>query len=214
MELSLGTKFDFFGFDFHVIPPFELQIKNDEKKNLLILPMGHDTNIYLRKNCKKVMNINSIINDALDMNDGNIILACEYKLILVDIKNYKIEYEVECPQIEEELEFTIPHTFRDIFEFKNNLFITISGHSDQSDNDYLVSIWNYDLNKSNKIEKVQCLKFNEYYLMLDKENLLIMNKDLSIIQLSIKEKKGKAKNAIETTTVSEYNKKYKKKKNK
>ena len=32
LELSLGTKFNFFGFDFHVIPPFELQIKNAEKK--------------------------------------------------------------------------------------------------------------------------------------------------------------------------------------
>ena len=32
LELSLGTKFNFFGFDFHVTPPFELRIKNDEKK--------------------------------------------------------------------------------------------------------------------------------------------------------------------------------------
>ena len=38
------------------------------------------------------MNINSSINNALDMKDGNIILACVEKLALIDINTYKIEY--------------------------------------------------------------------------------------------------------------------------
>ena len=211
LQLSLDTKFNFWGLDFHIAPPFELRIKNNEKNNLLIFPIN-DTNIYLRKNFKKVMSIDSIINDAIDMNDGNIILESDDKLILVNINNYKIEFEVECPQIKEELEISFPHVFYDIFEFKNNLFITISGFHNQNGHNYLLSIWNYDSNKSNIIENVQCLKFDEYFFMLDKENLLIIDDDSSIIQLNIKEKKGKAKNGIEITTISEFNKKNKKKK--
>ena len=48
--------------------------------------------------------------------------------------------------------------------------------------------------------------------MMDKEKLLIMDVDNSIIQLSIKKIKEKSKNIIETTTVSNFNKKRKKKK--
>ena len=212
LEFSFGTNFNFFGFDYHITPPFELKIEKNENNNLLILPMGNDTNIYLRNGFKNVMNINSSINDALDMKDGNIILACEEKLLLVDIKTYNIEYEVECPQIEEDLKYLSPHSFCDIFEFKDNIFITISGYSNQSDNSYLLSVWNYNFNKNNKIENVQSLKFDDYTLMLDKEKLLIMSTEESIIQLSIKEIKGKAKNIVKTTTESEFNKKKKKKK--
>ena len=50
--------------------------------------------------------------------------------------------------------------------------------------------------------------------MLDKEKLIIMDNDESIIQLSIKEIKGKAKNIVKTTTESEFNKNKKKKKKK
>ena len=214
LEFSLDTQFNFFGFDYQITPPFELKIKKNEKKNLLILPMGNDTNIYLRNDFKKVMNINSTINDALDMKDGNIILASEEKLILVNIKTYKNEYEVECPQIEEDLKYLSPHSFRDIFEYKDNIFISISGYSNQSDNSFLLSVWNYNLNKINKIEKVQCLKFDDYALMLDKSNLLIMEYDGPIIQLSIKEIKGKSKDIVKTTTESEFNKNKKKKKTK
>ena len=214
LQFSFDTKFNFFGFDYHITPPFEVKIEKNENNNLLILPMGNNTNIYLRNNFKKVMNINSSINDALDMKDGNIILACEEKLALVDVKTYKIEYEVECPQIEDDLKYLAPHSFCDIFEFKDNIFITISGYHNQSDNSYLLSIWNYNLNKNNKIENVQSLKFNDYTLMLDKEKLLIMDKYESIIQLSIKDIKEKAKNIVKTTTESEFNKNKKKKKKK
>jgi hypothetical protein len=31
LELTLGTKFEFFGLDFHVTPPFEIQLKNEKK---------------------------------------------------------------------------------------------------------------------------------------------------------------------------------------
>ena len=68
------------------------------------------------------------------------------------------------------------------------------------------------MNKNNKIENVQSLKFNDYTLMLDKEKLLIMDNDESIIQLSIKDIKEKAKNIVKTTTESEFNKNKKKKK--
>ena len=214
LEFSFNTKFDFFGFDDHVTPPFELKIEKNENNNLLILPMGNDTDIYLRNGFKKVMNINSSINDALDMKDGNIILACQEKLILVDITTYKIGYEVECPQIEEELKYGDFHSFYDIFEFKDDIFITISGHYNQADNSYLLSIWNYSLNRNNKIENVQCLKFDDYNLMLDKEKLLILDDNESIIQLNIKETKGKAKDIVKTTTESEFNKNKKKKKTK
>ena len=118
LEFSVETNFSFYGFDWKITPPFEIKIKKNEKNNLLVFPMGNDTNIYLRNGFKKVMNINSSINDALDMKDGNIVFACEEKLILVDIKTYKIEYEVECPQIEEELEYGDFHSFYDIFEYK------------------------------------------------------------------------------------------------
>ena len=212
LEFSFNTEFNFFGFDDHVTPPFELKIEKNENNNILILPMGNDTDIYLRNGFKKVMNINSSINDALNMKDGNIILACRRNLILVDIKTYKIEYEVECPQIEEEIQYGDFHSFYDIFEFKNNIFITISGHYNQADNSYLLSVWNYDINKKNKIENVQCLKFDDYNLMLDKEKLLILDTEDSVIQLSIKEIKGKAKNIVNITTESEFNKNKKKKK--
>ena len=212
LEFSFNTEFNFFGFDDHVTPPFELKIEKNENNNILILPMGNDTDIYLRNGFKKVMNINSSINDALNMKDGNIILACRRNLILVDIKTYKIEYKVECPQIEEEIQYGDFHSFYDIFEFKNNIFITISGHYNQADNSYLLSVWNYDINKKNKIENVQCLKFDDYNLMLDKEKLLILDTEDSVIQLSIKEIKGKAKNIVNITTESEFNKNKKKKK--
>ena len=180
MESSFGTKFNFFGFDFHVTPPFEIQLKN-EKNNLLVFPMeSNKTNIYLRNSFKNVMKVDSNINDALDMEDGNIILACEEKLSLVRLNNYKVEYE--------------------------------SGLSNHTDNRFLVSFWNYNFSKKDKLENIQCLKFDEYYQMIDKENLLIMDDDNSIIQLSFKKIKGKAKNIVETTTVSEFNKKRKKKK--
>ena len=214
LEFSVETNFSFYGFDWKITPPFEIKIKKNEKNNLLVFPMGNDTNIYLRNGFKKVMNINSSINDALDMKDGNIVLACEEKLILVDIKTYKIEYEVECPQIEEELEYGDLHSFYDIFEFKNDVFITISGHYNQADNSYLLSVWNYNINRNNKIENVQCLKFDDYNLMLDKEKLLILDTKESVIQLSIKEIKRKAKNIVNITTCSEFNKNKKKKKNK
>ena len=214
LEFSIETNFSFYGFDWKITPPFEIKIKKNEKNNLLVFPMGNDTNIYLRNGFKKVMNINSSINDALDMKDGNIVLACEEKLILVDIKTYKIEYEVECPQIEEELEYGDFHSFYDIFEFKNDIFITISGHYNQADNSYLLSVWNYNINRNNKIENVQCLKFDDYNLMLDKEKLLILDTKESVIQLSIKEIKRKAKNIVNITTCSEFNKNKKKKKNK
>lgn len=214
LEFSIETNFSFYGFDWKITPPFEIKIKKNEKNNLLVFPMGNDTNIYLRNGFKKVMNINSSINDALDMKDGNIVLACEEKLILVDIKTYKIEYEVECPQIEEELEYGDLHSFYDIFEFKNDVFITISGHYNQADNSYLLSVWNYNINRNNKIENVQCLKFDDYNLMLDKEKLLILDTKESVIQLSIKEIKRKAKNIVNITTCSEFNKNKKKKKNK
>ena len=42
--------------------------------------------------------------------------------------------------------------------------------------------------------------------MMDKEKLLIMDDDNSIIQLNIKKIKVKAKNIVETTTVSNFNK--------
>jgi len=158
------------------------------------------------------MNINSSINDALDMKDGHIILVCEEKLILVNVKTYKIEKEVECPQTEDDLKYLAPHSFFDIFKFKDNIFITISGFHNATDNSYLLSIWNYNFNKINKIENIQCLKFDDYYLMLDKEKLLIMDNNDSIIQLSIKEIKGKAKNIVNITTESEFNKNKKKKK--
>ena len=214
LEFSVETNFSFYGFDWKITPPFEIKIKKNEKNNLLVFPMGNDTNIYLRNGFKKVMNINSSINDALDMKDGNIVFACEEKLILVDIKTYKIEYEVECPQIEEELEYGDLHSFYDIFEFKNDVFITISGHYNQADNSYLLSVWNYNINRNNKIENVQCLKFDDYNLMLDKEKLLILDTKESVIQLSIKEIKRKAKNIVNITTCSEFNKNKKKKKNK
>lgn len=213
LESSIGTKFNFFGFDFHITPPFELQLKN-EKNNLLIFPMdSFKTNIYLRNNFKNVMNVNSIINDALDMEDRNIILACQEKLSLVNLNTYKVEYEVECPQIESDLIYNNLHTFYDIFTFKGNIFVTISGLSNHTDNTFLISFWNYNSFKKKKFEIIQCLKFNEYYLMIDKEKLLIMDyDDDSIIQLSIKEKKGKVKDIVETTTESDFNKKRKKKK--
>lgn len=214
LEFSVETKISFYGFDWKITPPFEIKIKKNEKNNLLVFPMGNDTNIYLRNGFKKVMNINSSINDALDMKDGNIVFACEEKLILVDIKTYKIEYEVECPQIEEELEYGDYHSFYDIFEFKNDIFITISGHYNQADNSYLLSVWSYNINRNNKIENVQCLKFDDYNLMLDKEKLLILDTKESVIQLSIKEIKRKAKNIVNITTYSEFNKNKKKKKNK
>ena len=212
LEFSFNTEFNFFGFDDHVTPPFELKIEKNENNNILILPMGNDTDIYLRNGFKKVMNINSSINDALDMKDGHIILVCEEKLILVNAKTYKIEKEVECPQTEDDLKYLAPHSFFDIFKFKDNIFITISGFHNATDNSYLLSIWNYNFNKINKIENIQCLKFDDYYLMLDKEKLLIMDNNDSIIQLSIKEIKGKAKNIVKTTTESEFNKNKKKKK--
>jgi len=212
LEFSFNTEFNFFGFDDHVTPPFELKIEKNENNNILILPMGNDTDIYLRNGFKKVMNINSSINDALDMKDGHIILVCEEKLILVNVKTYKIEKEVECPQTEDDLKYLAPHSFFDIFKFKDNIFITISGFHNATDNSYLLSIWNYNFNKINKIENIQCLKFDDYYLMLDKEKLLIMDNNDSIIQLSIKEIKGKAKNIVKTTTESEFNKNKKKKK--
>ena len=212
LESSFGTKFNFFGFDFHVTPPFEIQLKS-EKNNLLVFPMdSNKTNIYLRNSFKNVMNVHSKINDALDMEDGNIILACEEKLCLVRSNTYKVEYEVECPQIEEDLIYYYPHEFHDIFVFKDNIFVTISGLSNHTDNRFLVSFWNYNFSKKDKLENIQCLKFDEYYQMIDKENLLIMDDDNSIIQLSFKKIKGKAKNIVETTTVSEFNKKRKKKK--
>ena len=213
LEFSVEIKFSFYGFDWKITAPFEIKIEKNEKNNLLVFPMGgSDTDIYLRNGFKKVMNINSSINDALNMKDGNIILACRRNLILVDIKTYKIEYEVECPQIEEEIQYGDFHSFYDIFEFKNNIFITISGHYNQADNSYLLSVWNYVINKKNKIENVQCLKFDDYNLMLDKEKLLILDTEDSVIQLSIKEIKGKAKNIVKTTTESEFNKNKKKKK--
>ena len=212
LEFSFGTNFNFFGFDYHITPPFEVKIEKNENNNLLILPMGNNTNIYLRNNFKKVMNINSSINDALDMKDGNIILACEEKLALVDVKTYKIEYEVECPQIEDDLKYLAPHSFFDIFKFKDNIFITFSGFHNATDNSYLLSIWNYNFDKINKIENIQCLKFDDYYLMLDKEKLLILDTKESVIQINIKEIKGKAKNIVKTTTESEFNKNKKKKK--
>ena len=214
LEFSFATQFDFFGFDYHITPPFEIKIEKNENNNLLIIPKGNNTNIYLRKSFKNVMNINALINDALDMKDGNIILACEEKLVLVDIKSYKIEYEAECPQIEDDLKYLAPHSFCDIFDFKDNLFITISGYHNETDNSYFLTVWNYELNKNNKIENVQSLKFDDYNLMLDKEKLIIMDNDESIIQLSIKEIKGKAKNIVKTTTESEFNKNKKKKKKK
>ena len=84
--------------------------------------------------------------------------------------------------------------------------------SNHTDNRFLVSFWNYNFSKKDKLENIQCLKFDEYYQMIDKENLLIMDDDNSIIQLNFKKIKGKAKNIVETTTVSEFNKKRKKKK--
>ena len=48
--------------------------------------------------------------------------------------------------------------------------------------------------------------------MLDKEKLLILDTEDSVIQLSIKEIKGKAKNIVNITTESEFNKNKKKKK--
>jgi hypothetical protein len=212
LELTLGTKFEFFGFDFHVIPPFEIQLKN-EKSNLLIFPMERNkTNIYLRNIFKNVMNVDSNINDALDMEDENIILACEEKLLLINLKAYNVEYEVECPQIESDLIYYYPHSFYDIFAFKDNIFITISGLSNHTDNRYLISFWNYNSSKNDKLEIIQCLKFDEYSLMMDKEKLLIMDVDNSIIQLNIKKIKVKAKNIVETTTVSNFNKNRKKRK--
>lgn len=212
LELTLGTKFNFFGFDFHITPPFEIQIKN-EKNNLLIFPMEiNKTNIYLRNSFKNVMNVDSNINDALDLEDENIILACEDKLLLVNLKTYNVEYEVECPQIEDDLIYYYPHSFYDIIAFKDNIFTTISGLSNHTDNRFLISFWNYNCSKNDKLEIIQCLKFDEYYLMIDKENLLIMDDDNSIIKLSVKKIKGKAKNIIETTTVSNFNRKRKKKK--
>ena len=212
LQLTLGTKFDFFGFDFRVTPPFEIQLKN-EKNNLLVFPMERNkTNIYLRYSFKNVMNIDSNINDALDMEDENIILACEEKLLLVNLKAYKVEYEVECPQIEDDLIYYYPHSFYDIFIFKDNIFVTISGLSNHTDNRFLMSFWNYNSSKKDKLEIIQCLKFDEYNLMMDKEKLLIMDDDNSIIQLTIKKIQEKAKNIIETTTVSKFNKKRKKKK--
>ena len=213
LEFSVETNFSFYGFDWKITPPFEIKIVKNEKKNLLVFPMrGRDTNIYLRYGFQKVMNINSPINDALDMKDGNIILACREELILVDITTYKIEYKVECPQIEEELKYGDFHSFYDIFEFKNDIFITISGHYNQADNSYLLSVWNYNLNRNIKIENVQCLKFDDYNLMLDKEKLLILDTKESVIQINIKEIKGKAKNIVNITTESEFNKNKKKKK--
>ena len=213
LQLSIPTKYNFFGFDYHVTAPFEIELKN-KNNNLLVLPMGHKTDIFLRNQLKKVITINSIINDALDMDDGNIILACEEKLVLVNLKNYMTEYEVECPQIEEKLEYWDIHNFSDIFKYKDNIFTTISGMSDQNGNNYLISFWKYNLDKSNnKLELIQSLEFNYYDLMMDKEKLLIMS-DHSIIRLSIKEIKGKAKNIIKTTTSSDYNKKMKEKKEK
>lgn len=212
LESNVETKFNFFGFDFHVTPPFEIQLKND-KNNLLVFPMGSNkTNIYLRNSFKNVMNVESNINDALDMEDGNIILACEEKLSLVRLDTYKVEYEVECPQIEDDLVYYYPHIFHDIFAFKDNIFVTISGLSNHTDNRFLVSFWNYNSSKKSKLENIQCLKFDEYYQLIDKESLLIMDDDNSIIHLSIKKIKGKAKNIVETTTVSEFNKRKKKKK--
>ncbi len=212
LESSVGTKFNFFGFDFHITPPFEIQLKNEED-NLLVFPMGNNkTNIYLRKNFKNVMNIDSYINDALDIEDGNIILACEEKLSLVSLNNYKVGYEVECPQIEEDLIYYYPHIFYDIFKFQDNIFVTISGLSNHTDNRFLISFWNYNFSKKDKLENIQCLKFNEYYQMINKEKLLIMDDDDSIIKLNIKPIKTKPKKIVETTTVSEYKKKKKKKK--
>ena len=213
LEFSVEIKFSFYGFDWKITAPFEIKIEKNEKNNLLVFPMGgSDTDIYLRNGFKKVMNINSSINDALDMKDGHIILVCEEKLILVNVKTYKIEKEVECPQTEDDLKYLAPHSFFDIFKFKDNIFITISGFHNATDNSYLLSIWNYNFDKINKIENIQCLKFDDYYLMLDKEKLLIMDNNDSIIQLSIKEIKGKAKNIVKTTTESEFNKNKKKKK--
>ena len=213
LEFNFATKCDFFGFDYHITSPFEIKIEKKENNNLLIIPKGgNNTDIYLRNGFKYVMSINTLINDALDMKDGNIILACEERLALVDIKNYKINYEIECPQIEDDLKYLAPHSFCDIFGFKDNIFLTISGYSNQSDNSYLLTVWNYNLNKNSKMENVQSLKFDDYTLMLDKEKLLIMDNNESIIQLSIKETKGKAKNIIKTITESEFNKNKKKKK--
>ena len=48
--------------------------------------------------------------------------------------------------------------------------------------------------------------------MLDKDKILIMSTEESIIQLSIKEIKGKAKNIVKTITESEFNKNKKKQK--
>ena len=213
LEYNISTKYNFSGFDYHTIAPFEIQLEN-KMNNLLVLPMGDETNICLRKNLKKVMAINSCISDALDMEDGNIILASQEKLILVNLNNYKIEYEIECPQVEEKLKYWDVHTFSEIFKYKDNTITTISGMNDQNGDDYLISFWNYNSDKSNnKIELIQSLVFQDYALMLDNEKLLIMSND-SIIRVNIKEIKGKDKNIIKTTTITDYKKKEEKSGNK
>ena len=196
--------------------------KTKIKKHLLYLTINDEITLYeidnldtIKKNKSLIpkLNFNDPLNDFIIMDEDYIILIDNDNLYLVNLKNYKIEYKAECPQSDDTLFYIL--NFLSIFKYKENIFATYAGYLSHSDNFFIITFWRPNKQKKN-VEIIQSSDCGFLY-MLNKEKLLILERDDNdeyvVSQVKIKETNKKVE-TVETTTLSAFEKKNKKIKNK
>ena len=203
--------------------PFEINLaeKTKIKKHLLYLSINGDTlyeidnldNIKKNKSLIPKLNLNNALNDFIILNEDYIVLIDEDNLYLVNLNNYKIEYKAECPQPDDSLIYV--YFFMSIFKYKENIFATFAGYRSHSDNFAIITFWRFNKQKKN-VEIIQSSDCGFHY-MLNKEKLLIIERDeddnMVLSQVKIRETNKKVE-TVETTTISIFEKKNKKIKDK
>ena len=159
------------------------------------------------------LNFNDTLNDFIIMDEDYIILIDNDNLYLVNLENYKIEYKAECPQSDDPLFYIL--NFLSIFKYKENIFAIYAVYLSHSDNFFIITFWRFNKQKKN-VEIIQSSDCGFLY-MLNKEKLLILERDDNdeyvVSQVKIKETNKKVE-TVETTTISAFEKKNKKIKNK
>ena len=196
--------------------------KTKIKKHLLYLTINDEITLYeiddldtIKKSKSLIpkLNFNDTLNDFIFMDEDYIILIDNVNLYLVNLKNYKIEYKAKCPQSDDTLFYIL--NFLSIFKYKENIFATYAGYLSHSDNFANITFWRFNKQKKN-VEIIQSSDCGFHY-MLNKEKLLILERDDNdehvVSQVKIKETNRKVE-TVETTTISAFEKKNKKIKNK